>query len=854
MKKINVLLLWLALAQISVAGPLYFEDIKEPEFEVIYCVPDRLDGIYSLHESAKIKMKVNSLLADGKIQIAVSERDYYAKKIGDVLQKEFPLPNGESILELKLPAKKKYGYYSVTLGLKYNGKYLGYTQSAYMVLPPKPKKIDSYFMPDKNGMVQALSESMDRMGFGGRFIYMPSAATAVNSSSETLEKLYAVQAKRCMTYQKYGTFIASASPDIKNTKRAGKRLADSFAPVSDEDLLKIRKHYERLAEETKDSLKTWVIQEEFDAIYAIPKCKDDLIHYVSSYALIAKNIFLGLKKGNPDCQVGVLGICCDDYFNSPTPFLYSRLVLKALHKHYDFVALDAYTGNWNRRNGRFALPEKGLRRLLKDAAKLSEECGGQKKVANIERCFAICHGSAFDSDFGREQADVTARSMIINKGVPEAFCYSLHLPTFEYASRQALKTKKKTHTDMGIWKAVFTGKGASKPSFVPRSMAVAAATTARELAFCSNPKELVFPGGIYAYIFDAPDEKTLVAFWGVDGEKEVELDFPENYTITDISGNSVNSSGKCKQLLTTSPVFFRCSGNREEIENAVTGIKFNHAAILKPRIFVLNDKTIGVAVSNPGPMKGSCTVSFNGRSGEIDLPAHGIGYLKFKSGTPDRIKLTFQKQTVAHKVRISQIPVPAENGQEKSKPIQLRVPDHVDPPSALMPEYGIVKAGSNAPFADIYFSWNQRGLRVTATVGNKEHIQRKKDGKMSEDDSLVVEFCNFDFMMKNPRRQIPCIIFAKTSVGAQAYYKDIFGRGKYVDSCNVSVKGKTTTYNALIPWTLMPEFKPMKGKSFLFHVFCPMVARPMDKKALYALALEKAEGHFVTYCKSAVLE
>ena len=73
-------------------------------------------------------------------------------------------------------------------------------------------------------------------------------------------------------------------------------------------------------------------------------------------------------------------------------------------------------------------------------------------------------------------------------------------------------------------------------------------------------------------------------------------------------------------------------------------------------------------------------------------------------------------------------------------------------------------------------------------------------------------------------------------------------------TCNVSVKGKTTTYNALIPWTLMPEFKPMKGKSFLFHVFCPMVARPMDKKALYALALEKAEGHFVTYCKSAVLE
>jgi len=856
MKTTSAVLLFFSLAQILVAGPLYFEDIQEPKFEVIYCVPDRLDGIYSLNESAKIKMKVNSLLADGTIQIAVSESNYYTKKLGGSLQKEFLLPKGESILEFTLPAKKKYGYYAVTAGLKYNNKYLGYTQSAYMVLPAKPKEIDSYFMPDKNGMIKALSEGMDRMGFGGRFIHMSNAATAINSTPEALEKLYAAQGKRCMAYKKYGMLIGSASPDIKNTKRAGKRLAESFAPVSDEDLLKIRKHYERLAKETKDSLKIWVIQEEFDAIYAIPKCRDDLIHYVSSYALIAKNIYLGLKKGNPDCQVGVLGICCDDYFNSPTPFLYSRLVLNALHKHYDFVALDAYTGNWNRRNGRFALPEKGLGRLLKDAAKLSEQCGGQRKVANIERCFAIMHGSAFDSDFGREQADVTARSMIINKGVPEAFCYSLHLPTFEYASRQALKTKKKTHTDMGIWKNVFTGKGASKPAFVPRSMAVAAATTARELAFCSNPKELVFPGDVYAYIFDAPDEKTLVVSWSLDGEKKVELDFPGKYTITDICGNSVESSGECKLLLTTSPVFIRCSGNRKEIENAAARMKFNTAAVLKPRIFALNDKTIGVAVSNPSRMKGACTVSFNGCSGVLDLSANGVGYLKFKSGTPDTVKLTFQNQSVKHKVRISQITVPAGNVQMKSNPIQLRVPDHVDPSSALMPEYGIVKAGPNAPFADIYFSWEQRGLRVAATVGNKEHIQRKKEGKMLEDDSLVVEICNFDFMMKNPQRQIPQIIFARTASGAKAYYKDVFGGGKYVDSCNVSVKvkDKTTTYNALIPWNLIPGFKPLKGKSFLFHVFCPMVARPMDKKALYALSLEQAEGHFIAYCKSAVLE
>lgn len=854
MKKFCVFLLLSAAVIGFAAGPVFFEDIRIPGIRIKYFIPDKIDGIYSAGEKVKLKMKIGSTLASGKLHIAFSESDYFAKKLGTVLRKELSLTQGDTVHEFTLPLRKKYGYYTVTAALKYNGKNVGYTQSAYMVLPPQLKKPDPYFMPDKNGMDKALVGSMKRLNFGGRFIYMPSAAQAINSKAATLEKIYARQGDRCRMYKEYGALYGAASPDVKKTRRVQRRLSASLAPVSDEDLLKVRKHYERLARETRDSLKYWVIQEEFDAIYAIPSCRDDLIHHISTYALIAKNIYLGLKKGNPDCQVGVLGICCDDYFNSPTPFLYSRLVLKALHKHYDFVALDAYSGNWNRCHGNYALPEKGLRRLLKDGAKLSAECGGQRKVANVERCFAIYYGSGFDSEFGRQQADVTARSMVINRSVKEAMCYSLHLPAYVASARQAVQRKRMTMMDMSVWKTVFTDDKLTQTVFIPRSMALAAGTTARELSFCSNPAEIILSGGIYAYIFDAPGKKTLVSLWVTGRDLDAELDLPGEYTVTDITGNSVKSRGKKKLVLTTTPVFFRCSGNRKSIETAVRSMKYNYASLLKSRVFALDGKTLGIAVANTGSAKGVCKVFLNGKSKSITLPANGTGYLKWKAEKADSLKLVFHGHTVKHPIRMDQISIPAKKAQSKINQLQLRVPDHVDPPSALMPEYGIVKAGPDAPYANVRFAWDKAGLQICAVVGNKEHIQRKKGGKIQEDDSFVIEFNHFDNLMKNPKRKTPRIMFAKTVSGSEAVYTDIWNVNRSVGNCSVTVKGKVTTYQVLIPWKLIPGFKAARGKTLLFHVYCPMVARPSDKKALYVLGSGHKEGHFITYCNSAVLE
>lgn len=855
MKKLCVLLLLSAAMIGFAAGPVFFEDIRIPGINIKYFIPDKVDGFYSLGEPVKLKMKIGSTLTSGKLHISFSESDYFAKKLGTVLRKELSLTKGDTIHEFTLPARKKYGYYTVTAAFQYNGKNVGYTQSAYMILPPKQKKLDPYFMPDKNGMTEVFAESMKRMGFGGRFIYMPGASQAINSKVATLEKIYARQGARCRQYKEYGVVYGAASPDVKMTRRVQRRLSESLAPVSDEDLLKVRRHYERLARETRDSLKYWVIQEEFDAIFAIPSCRDDQLHHISTYALIAKNIYLGLKKGNPDCQVGVLGICCSDYFNAPTPFLFSRLVLKALHKHYDFVVLDAYSGNWNRGNGEFALPEKGLRRLLIDGAKLSAECGGQKKVGNVERCFAIYYGSAFDSEFGRQQADVTARSMVINRSVKEAICYSLHLPAYVSSARRALQRKRMRTADMSVWKTVFTDDKLTKPAYIPRSMALAAGTTARELSFCTNPAEIILPGGIYAYIFDAPGKKTLVSLWVTGRDLDAELSFPGEYILTDITGNSIRSRGKKKLVLTTTPVFFRCSGDRKAVETAVRKMKYNSASLLKSRVFALDSKTLGIAVTNSGSVKGLCKVTLNGRSKSIQLPANGTGYLKWKAEKADSLTLAFRGHTVSHMIRMSQIRIPAKKAQSKINQLQLRVPAHVDPPSALMPEYGIVKAGPDAPYADVRFAWDKAGLEITAVVGNKEHIQRKKGGKIQEDDSLVIEFNHFDNMMRNPKQKTPRIMFAKTASGSEAVYTDIWNVNRPAGKCSVTVNGNVTVYRAVIPWKLIPGFRgAARGKTLLYHVYCPMVARPLDSKALYVLASGRKDKHFITYCNAAVLQ
>lgn len=590
-----------------------FESIPGGEAEVASFVCSVVSGVYSPGESVEVRLKVKAAKAD--VSVALQVRNFAGREIYRSGSRK--LTEEMRTESFALPPAEELGLFTVSALFSHNARIVGYTETAYAVAPP-PTELedrDAFFVVDKNFALPELLPEMKRFGFGTAFVTLPDMAWAIHTPAEKREAEYAKFAGvEWMKELKVDGFhlMGAMRPNMKRTPKPTARIKKGLFALTDQDLETVRDHSRRMAELLKGCIPVWIIQEEFDAIHGLKDCRDDLVNYLLANALVTRAELAGIREGAPGAEVGILGICCNDYMWQTPKFEISKMVLGPNRGRFDFVALDAYTAGWNACRGPYRPPEDLLGTMLRDAAELSHEYGGKWQSANVERCHALDYAAATDSDMCRQQAAMTARSMIVNKAVAECRSYTLHLLCLDGMANGFLKDKKnvlsadKMLYDLGVWKSVKERFKGPNVGFVPRPSLVAAGTTARELAFTTDPADMPLKDGAYACVFTR--ERTgvpIAALWstntapraaasggalGDDGMNDpdrfmrqtlsrseraqlvtkrvkISLNMPCGGTLTDIMGNSRSCPpGKLELELDEMPVFVTYNGSRNEFD------------------------------------------------------------------------------------------------------------------------------------------------------------------------------------------------------------------------------------------------------------------------------------------------
>ena len=541
--------------------------------------PTAQDGIYDPGAPVELvfSCEVTNGLTGG-VRAGIDLREFRGATVSNVLTSAFAAENPKTMF--KLTAPKRYGHYTLVMRLVNAGGSLGTAETAFVVAPPSSDGRDPYFVIDKNCWEPGLMESMKRFGFGGSCTAVTSASQALAMSEAEREAFYESlkPAKRTKGLAVKGFEISGGfSPhliggDAKVFARANERVSKGLPPLTDDDFARIREHGRRTAAALKDIVTDWFSQEEFDCFDSIMRdgiAENRLVWSLLS-AQIQKNIHLGLKEGNPRCRHHVLGPCCGDYFWNKEKFGLTKLLLSTLKGHFDCLALDAYSGNWNGGAGKLTPPEDALARMLRDAAAVSVACGGPNKVANAERCAAVDYFSAFDGPVTADQADYTSRSMIINRSVAECTCYTLHILAGRwFAAEVKADPTKRNVVDLGIWQALVRDDG--EMTFVPRPAVMTAGVAARKLAFAENPKSFELEHELHAASFDTGKDRALLVVWTTGSDVKVRLAIPEGTVLTDVGGNDIPCEGRSIELLvSTSPVYLTAPrSGRAALEKAL---------------------------------------------------------------------------------------------------------------------------------------------------------------------------------------------------------------------------------------------------------------------------------------------
>jgi len=564
--------------------------------------PDSCGGLFERGDAPRLKLTLKGTGSNGsQIGYACDLTDISGNVVSNVLSGAFRVPQGETTFDLSLPAPERFGHYTVTLRLMdAGGRDLGYSQSAFVVPAPEPARRDPFFALDANNGQERLYPAGKRLCFGAIGERLLSPKIVIIAPEDRLERyLETLSRERRTGRLANGDFAVSLHvspafdemsyhPDFADLRCSSHamvtgRLAQANYPVTEADLAKIRRFYARAAALLRDRTNVWFLQAEIDSNGRRRKMSGQWVHQLSTYALVARNIALGVREGNPDATIAPLGICCGDYFWSPQPFLYSRMILDAMRGAFDAVSLDAYTGNYDPLHGALTIPEESLARLLTDGAALSAEYGGRKEVWIAERGLGVDRYSAFDSEIDRRAMDETARALIIARAIPECRVYSLHLPSSRGGIYEERKNgfRPKPLLDMCLWRTTnvdASPTNQAKEHHTPRAFALAASGCARMLAFAHAPRSFALGDRIEVRSFLVPDgkgEQSRLALWTTGGALTVEVVLPAAAQQTDLAGNEVSLAvGRRSIVLSRTPFFLTVpAACREATETALRELK-----------------------------------------------------------------------------------------------------------------------------------------------------------------------------------------------------------------------------------------------------------------------------------------
>lgn len=753
--------------------------------------PEASAGVYEVGSVPRMILKVGAM-ACSAVTATVDIKPFGKPVVTNVVS--FSLATGENAFAL--PASAEFGHFTVTARLRSGTDDLGYVQSAYVVAPPEPERRDPYFMVDKNGVMDPLLDQMRRFGFGTVFMGTPSAKKILEMSDTELDWLVDSYRKELRTGVSARTdfrLYAASCPGADGMKVLFERIAAGIPSLTADEMRKIRRHYSRMASVLSDRVDAWIVQEEFDGYrFGRSEISTNYSHYVSAWGLMARNICDGLREGDPKCRIGMLGINCSDYYSSVPPFAISRQVLWPLSGRFDFVAIDAYSGNWNRMRNRYTPPEESFAKLLSDAAALSGEYGGEPVCANVERCAGIDYRAAFDSAQAVEQADYTMRSMIISKTVESAITYCLHLTAY-HASANAMRTDPDSMPpiDLGIWRTVIPAENEYR--YVPRPAVMATATAVRLLSFTRAPRLERFQNGLLVATYLCPcgdAGKMLAAVWTADIPFEAEISLPCDVRCVDAMGNErVIPSGTWRKRVSTTPFFLVAeAGGREKMESAFKSVRV-------------------------------------------------MGYDKVEGKDPIVIRRGAIPETPSFRV---------------CGPDDIFPPRAAMPEAGYFPANETVFPAAEVKMAWN----DEALFAVVTVTGKEHIQRRKNKDVTGDDCVVFSFYDVSPISNEHPTKGTHAVNFVAYSGpdGACGYVWDYDRKIDRMDCGRVSVdvSGVKTIYKIKMPWAdVLPGFRPGKGARFAFNMRYPCAASKTDwTPAPYMLVLQRQlTPVFQMYCR-----
>ncbi|MDD5728523.1 MAG: hypothetical protein PHV59_08175 [Victivallales bacterium] len=841
-----------AVMAMSAVSHLY-ENTYAPGVEVKAFYP--ASGVYGIHfpkEKVQMVLAVKSTAPQpAKLDIELALKDFFDKTDYKTLTRSIDLTPGKMAIEaFEFPAPERFGHFVASATLLLDSRKTLTTQSAFSVLDEMTKR-DPFFALDNGYLQPSLLDGYARIGVGTLELVTQMWYAEKHTDVAAVFKRPDFAKMLASDFNLIFDFVPCAfalcrngvAPDVTARIKAGK------LPMTDADIAEAEKYGEAVAGATKGRITYYQISEEYDVSVLRPKQFGGISSVLAEYVQLARAFYRGIKKGNPEAKVAVLGSMGIDYFRRNPPFPLSRIILDDLGSEWDMLTVHAYS------NGRVGEDRKikssatmGLRDFLTASSQLAVSYGRPPQIINGERGAASCYFDAFDSSNMRSVAYDTAQSLIITRSTPCIY-YCAHFGVNPALARRAqnpaMHQAMLNATDYSlIWKSVLDEHG--KNAFVPKPGGVAYAVAARQLAFVKPSREVRY-GYIYCYTFSKADNTSLAALWSDGQPSKLTLDLPEGSTATNMMGNSETlNTGKHEFNLDDAPLYLALPQPVIKTDALIAAAKpVNTVSVAGAgRRLDLYYASVFIQNFDRDPITGCLSVPGAKPTDKFTLKPMVQRHVHVP--LPRRYKGQIDATFTADDGRTFKIPIncayltlprpaskPVLDGSgtwcSKLKAGELKVPDNVYPRSALMQEYNLFKNDGHDIHADYYLASDEQYFYLGVKVYDQTHYQPESSGK----NALNYDSLQFAFS----RSQLPPHHLRPAAV-------DLFRRGDYHFGMvltktgpslfhlssgpdresgirnyphNISRKDNCTFYEAAIPWEAFKQ-RYVRGGGFRFSL------------------------------------
>ncbi len=874
MTKIGIFLLIFQVVAAAVAGGLEPAEKNHAEpLRIAAFYPKGTGGFFLPGEKILLVLAVGNSSSQAVSGVAeVTLFDYEGKILGTRKETVSEIAAGKKqVLNIEFPNPGRNGYFPVLAKVFAADRLCSENAAGFIVMPETGKR-DPFFGLNQNGLNPKLVEAYKRLGIGTLGIgFMPYHVDLLGGGSvegylenRRKNRDWVIETEGFEFYGVIGTAFkdrsvattfSKADPGDQEVRR---RIQEDLFPVDEAFLLRTRKLGEAVAERYRNKIGLWLVGEEIDASFnTSPPRGGTASGTLTAYILMAKQLYRGIKQGNPESKVAVLGIAGGDYRNRNT-FMLSKIILKDLGNCFDGVFIDAYSGNWNSLRQRVTSPEEGrLRNYLSDSADLAASFGRPRTIINGERGYAANYVESPWSATNRELGDFTARSLIIARTTPCPLYVifkdiSVTNPDLWKRDRERIPGG---FWDCGLWRAVYDEN--EQWAAVPRPMALAVAAATRELAFTTFVDYLEPGNGVQLCVFRTAEGGSVAAVWTTDMPVEMTLELPADTVKTDFQCNQSSAAGKLTLQVSGSPFYLRTGSSVDELKKNLNAAVYPVTIPVVAEGRMTGSQTMLVQVANKTGKRLTGQIRMpDGERKNIAVPAMGNSGVQLKAPRRDGngqltladgrvFEVTLDRETFPA-VRLNKEPVFDGSGGwfAPISPIELKTPDHVEPKSALQWELGYFRQDGTDPSVKLHLAWDDENFYIGSKVFDAVHLQRQTGPHIWQDDMLQYAFSTrFDsartgLARDNSRNNYGPTEFnlglALTGAGVENYCWGFKNPGPINFKSKVTRKGNYTVYEVAIPWKFL-DFKPVPEAGIRFSALVMDSSRPTETQAAYRL-------------------